>query len=542
MRSLYRSGDVPPHLVAFLKAGQWRNRTVAELALDRAITMPDANAFIGNGSMTFAKAYEDAAGLAASLLDLGLRAGDVISFMLPNWPEAGIINLAAAMTGLVVNPIVPIYRDAEVTQMLTDSKSCALFVAERWRNFDLAAMVERIRVNNSCVRHVIFVRGAQGSGYEKLIASGRGQSLAAPDVSANSIKLLLYTSGTSGKPKGVLHSHNTLTRVIDACAHHWGIRAGEVLLTPSPVTHISGYVMGLEMPFLIGTRTLLMETWNGANAAELIDKHGVVGTMAATPFLTDLIDAAQHTGTRLPSLRFFACGGAAVPADLIRKANAVFTQPCAFRVFGCSEAPLVTLGFLGARSRELAATTDGEIVDYAVRVTDSTGSEVPQGAEGELLVRGPAMFVGYADGEQTREALTDDGYFRTGDVGRVTQDRAIIVTGRTKDIIIRGGENISPKEIEDVLLKHPAVAEAAVVAMPVARLGESICAFVVPRAGATVDVSTLATFVLDNGLAKQKCPEHVAIIEALPRTASGKIRKDLLRETIRANLERDQHG
>jgi acyl-CoA synthetase (AMP-forming)/AMP-acid ligase II len=370
--------------------------------------------------------------------------------------------------------------------------------------------------------------------YETLLDSGRRRAFAARKVDPDSVKLLLYTSGTTGTPKAVLHSHNTIGRLVENTAQHWNLTAGEALLMPSPITHLTGYGTGLELPFMIGTRTLLMEHWDAREAARLIDRHGIVGTVSATPFLMELTDAAQSLGTRLPSLRFFGCGGAAVPPEVIRNANATFLQPCSFRLFGCTEAPAITLGWLGAAHLEHAATTDGEIVDYEVRVVATDGAPLPAGTEGEILARGPAMFLGYADEAQTRESLTDDGFYRTGDIGVVTPDRAIIVTGRKKDIIIRGGENISAKEIEDVLHRHPAIAEAAVVSMPHARLGEGVCAFIVLHPGETADPRTLANFVADCGLALQKCPEHVEIVATLPRTATGKIRKDILREEIRA--------
>jgi non-ribosomal peptide synthetase component E (peptide arylation enzyme) len=295
--------------------------------------------------------------------------------------------------------------------------------------------------------------------------------------------------------------------------------------------------MGLEMPFFLGTATVLMVNWNAAQAAQLIDQNGVVGTMAATPFLRELVNTARASNLDLRTLRFFACGGASVPPALIREANETFFQSCAFRVFGSSEAPLVTLGYLGADSRELAATTDGQVIDYKVRVVDEKGIEVPAGTDGELFVRGPAMFLGYREESETLDALTGDGYFKTGDLGHLTSDQAIVITGRKKDLIIRGGENISAREIEDILEKHPAVAEAAVVAMPHSRLGEGICAFIVRQPGAVIDHAELTAYVFDSGLAKQKCPERVEVVDELPRTASGKVRKDLLRAHIRSKLE-----
>ncbi|HEX8447867.1 MAG TPA: AMP-binding protein [Sphingomonas sp.] len=507
-------------------------RTIGELAVEAAMRAPDAVPFLEQPRQpTAATLVSDAEALAVALGDLGLVPGDIVSFQMPNWIEAAVINLACAMAGFVINPIVHIYRDAEVRQMLGDCGARAFFFADRFRGYDYAAMVARIRPALPALTHAIPVRGAANAGYGALIAAGRGRRPAMPRVDPGSVKMVLYTSGTTGRPKGVLHSHETLARAVTACVDHWGVAVGDAILMPSPVTHISGYANGIEMPFLAGTRTVLMEQWHADAALALIERHNVRGTVAATPFLTELAQRAAAAGTTLPSLRFFACGGAAIPADVVRAANAQFGRTVAFRVFGSSEVPLVTLGY--PQDPDRAATTDGAVIDYDVRVVDDAGHDVPAGAEGEILARGPAMFLGYADADQTREAIDADGYFRTGDLGAVTADGALLITGRKKDLIIRGGENISAKEIEDVLQRHPMVAEAAVVAMPHARLGEGICAFVIARPGTVPDFDDLVGFVAASGLAPQKRPERIIPVDDLPRTASGKVRKDVLRDAAR---------
>ena len=486
------------------------------------------------GDATRAGLLRDAEALAVALADHGLIAGDVVSFQTPNWLEAAVINLAAALSGLVINPIVPIYRDAEVGMMLADCRARAFFVAAEFRRYDFAAMARRLRPGLPALAHVFLVRGAADDmpGLADLIAQGRGRRFNRPQVDPGAVKMLLYTSGTTGRPKGVLHSHNTLDRVMRESARHWGIGRGDALIMPSPVTHVSGYANGLEMPFVAQSRTLLMEAWDANLAIDLIEEHQIVGTVAATPFLTELAAAARARDTRLPSLRFFACGGAAVPPDVIPAANAAFDHCHAFRVFGSSEAPLISLGYPAPADAMLAATTDGAIIDYDVRVVDSDERDVTPGEEGEILARGAAMFLGYADAAQTAEALTADGYFRTGDLGCVTHEGAVLITGRKKDLIIRGGENISAREIEDVLHLHPAVAEATVVAMPHERLGEGICAVVILRAGGVADAAALAAHVAASGLAKQKIPERFDFVDEFPRTAAGKIRKDQLRARI----------
>jgi acyl-CoA synthetase (AMP-forming)/AMP-acid ligase II len=438
------------------------------------------------------------------------------------------------MSGFVVNPIVPIYRDHEVSQMLADCGASALFVPASFRKFDYTAMAQRIAAELPGLQYVFSVRGEGADDYTALLAQGRDASFPRPKVDPLSVKMVLYTSGTTGRPKGVLHSHVSIARILRQSGTFWSLQAGEATLMPSPVTHVSGYANGLEAPFICGTRTVLMEGWDAAAALELIETHDLVGTVAATPFLVELAAAARRAGKPLPSLRYFACGGAAVPEDLIPAANAAFANCRAFRVFGASEVPLVSFGW--PQDEHLAATTDGAIVDYEVRIVDGDDGDLPDGQEGEILARGPGMLLAYADEAQTREAITADGFFRTGDLGVRTAQGAITVTGRKKDLIIRGGENISAKEIEDVLHMHPQVREAAVVSMPHERLGEGVCAFLVTD-GEEPLTSALADHVAASGLARQKIPERFEFRSELPRTASGKIRKDVLRSEVKALVE-----
>ncbi|MCB2059845.1 MAG: AMP-binding protein [Novosphingobium sp.] len=527
-----------PHQREFADSGVWDERTIADLAYALADRDPDFCAFVeGEHRLTRAALLEDAEALSATLRDRGLREGDVVAFQMPNWREAAVINLAAAMSGLIVNPIVPIYRDHEVSLMLGDCGARAFFVASSFRNYDFAAMAARIRGNLPGLEHIFTVRGSGPDDYATLVAQGRGAPFVRPNVDPLSVKMVLYTSGTTGKPKGVLHSHVTLSFILARSCRHWQLQPGEPTLMPSPVTHISGYANGLEAPFVCGSQTVLMESWNAQEALSLIDRHQLVGTVAATPFLVELAAAARASGNRLPSFRFFACGGAAVPNDLIPAANSAFENCRAFRVFGSSEVPLVTYGWPRAEDERLAATTDGEIIDYSVRIADVDDNDLPEGQEGEILARGPGMLMGYADEAQTREAITADGYFRTGDLGIRTPEGAITITGRKKDLIIRGGENISAKEIEDVLHTHPAVSEASVVAMPHERLGEGVCAYIV-AAGDNARIDELIEHVQSSGLAKQKTPERFEFVDELPKTASGKVRKDKLREDIASKLGR----
>lgn len=528
----------------YLEQGIWRDTTVFQAATALAEREPGRITHVAEGQgHSVASLLAQAHGLAAGLSARGLVAGDVVSFQLPNWSEAVVVDLACSMLGLVVNPIVSIYRDAEVAQTLADCRAKAIFVPETFRGFDHLAMARRLAPDLPDLRLIASVRATvpDPDGFEALVdADVKAPVL--PKVDPDAVKILMYTSGTTGRPKGVLHTHNTLARAIHESIRHWAMAEGDSFLMASPVTHVTGFSFGIELPFLCRMRSVLMERWIAADAVELIEREAIVATVSATPFLQELVDEAKRQGRRLPSLRTFACGGAAVPPALIREARSTLENCRAFRVYGSSEAPFITLGFLGADQLDLAADTDGEIIDYEVVVTDDDGRVLPAGAEGEICARGPALFVGYADLEQTAESFDSQGYFHTGDMGYVDSHNAVVITGRKKDLINRGGEKISAKEVEDLLHAHPDVQEAAVVSMPHPRLGETVCAYVIPRAGARVELADLLAVARDAGVARQKYPERLEVVADLPRTASGKVRKDLLRDEIRKRVEREQGG
>ena len=522
----------------WVAGGQWLNRTLADAVRESAATEPGrVTQLCGGREVTAGEVWDKAQRLASALWARGFRAGDVIAFQTPNWHEGAFIDVAACLLGVVVCPIVTIYRDREVELILSDSRAKGIFIAENFRGFDFAAMLARLRPALPTLQHVWTVRGSAGSGHDlQDLIAGAPPLPALPPVSPDAVKLVLYTSGTTGRPKAVLHSHNSLIRATLMCARHWGIAPGDTTLMPSPVTHVTGFSHGLEMPFYGGTRCVLMEKWDAAEAAAIIEREQVSFTIGATPFLQELMDVAEAKGLTLPSLRLFPCGGAAVAPEIIYRVARVLPNCRAFRVYGSSEAPMITLGFCAAGQERLAAETDGEIVDYEVRVVDLEGRTLGTGQEGEICARGPALFLGYADPVHSAEAFDAEGYFRTGDIGYVTADDAVVFTGRIKDLINRGGEKISAKEVEDLLHQHPAVMNAAVVAMPHARLGETVCAYVIPRPGLVVTAADITALLDAAGVAKQKYPERFIFVDDFPKTASGKVKKDLLRADVRERL------
>lgn len=523
--------------------GVWRGRTIADDARDAAAETPDMVCLCdGMREATYREVLAEAQALAAGLAARGLRPGQVVAFQLPNWIEAAVVNIASALLGLVVNPIVPIYREKEVAEIVSDCGAKVLFVPAVWRNFDHAAMAERVRSTTPGLEFVVLVRATKDAPhalhYEDLRSHAHGEPLPHRQ-DANAVKFVMYTSGTTGRAKGVLHTHNTLARALAGCMEFWRIGGGDKILMPSPVSHITGYLWGLEAPFSWRTPAILMDRWDAGLAVDLIDGHGVALAVSATPFLTELLAAAAARDTHLPSLRIFACGGASVPPDLIRRANAFLSQGRAFRVYGATEVLMIGKGFVEHGTEALAADTDGMVNDYEVQFIDEKGRPVPDGTQGEIIARGPAQSVGYVDRAETAKSFDTEGFFHTGDLGFRTPEGAVVITGRMKDLIIRGGENISAREIEILLLRHPSIADIAVVAMPHARLGETVCACVVAR-GAAPRLAQLVDFLAQAGIASQKLPERLELFSEFPMTPAGKIKKDTLRAIVANHLRDEQ--
>jgi len=364
MSRVERWGVTPPsHITeAYRRDGLWRNATIVDDARRIARETPDKVLWTDNlGALTCSEALERAERLGAVFLDWGLEPGDVVSFQLPNWNEAIVVNLAAALCGLVINPIVPIYRGAELASILADAGSKVLFVPEQFRSVSYVDMIAELRPRLPDLAHVVVVRGTSATvDFEKLLAAAP-QRRDFPKVEPQWPKLLMYTSGTTGRAKGVIHSHETNAAALQACARYWNIRKGDRILMPSPVTHITGFSYGMEWPLIDGTETIFMEKWDPDAAVKLIDEKQIVATIGATPFLQELLAAADRVGSRLPSLRVFGCGGAAVPPALIRKANTQLANTCAFRIYGSTEAPVVTLGYLGPENADAAADTGGRV-------------------------------------------------------------------------------------------------------------------------------------------------------------------------------------
>ncbi len=472
----------------------------------------------GDIQLDAATLRERAAALARTLL-ARMPVGSVVSFMLPNWHEAAVVYLGATLAGMAVNPILPSLRDHELRFILGDVDSRIIFVPSDFRGHDYAGMLARVVADLPDPPEVVVVRGPGHTPYTSLFAPAAAVAL--PELDPADVRMIMYTSGTTGRPKGVLHTHNSLHALIGQLRDNWHIEPADRFLVPSPIAHIGGSLYAFECPLLLGTTAVLMEQWEPDDAISLMATQCCTHMAGATPFLTGLLGAAERAGTHLPDLKVFICGGASVPPSLIRSATDHFDKAVVTRVYGSTEVPVTTVGSTRPGDTDHAADTDGQPGIADVRLVD-----------GEIRARGPQMLAGYLHPEDDADAFDADGYFRTGDLGAWVDEHYLVVTGRAKDLIIRNGENISPKEIEDLLITEPNIADIAVVGLPDPRTGERACAVIVPGDGPTPDVDDLRRLLAGHGVAKFKAPEEVAIWDVLPKNDAGKV----LKHRIRAQL------
>jgi acyl-CoA synthetase (AMP-forming)/AMP-acid ligase II len=487
---------------------------------------PDRVAIVdGATRRTRAQLHADALRLGSALRRRGVLPGASVGFQLPNWQEACVVHLAAGLYGWRLVPLLPMYREAELAFMLRQCDVQVLFLPAEFRGTDYPALLGRALPVEDQPRHVAIVRGKPGHhlAWDALLAEGEAPQPPSP-AEPDAVKMVLYTSGSTGTPKGVLHSARSVDALARFGGDFWDLTDADVALVPSPVAHIGGALYAFEFPWILGTTAVLMDSWSPEHAVDLIEAEGVSFLAGATPFLSGLLQAAQARRTALPMLRRFVCGGASVPPSLIERAAAHFAQCTVSRAYGSTEVPIICPGIRTRADAAMGATTDGECT-AEVEIMDDAGHPVPEGEAGEIVARAPRMFIGYLDPRDNAGAFTPEGHFRMGDLGRRVGGRFLEITGRKKDIIIRLGENFSPQEVENVLVEHPAVRQVAIVGVPDARTGEAALAFVVPHTGATFTLEDMRNFLAGRGLAKQKCPEQLRIVNGLPTNSVGKVLK-----------------
>ncbi|MFE3496316.1 class I adenylate-forming enzyme family protein [Streptomyces sp. NPDC059175] len=491
------------------------SRTLWELIERRAALTPDRTALLqGDRSLTFGELRDRCEHVAAGLHDRGVRLGTVVAWQLPTRIETVVLTGALARIGAVQSPLIPFYRDRETSFALRASKADFLAVPGVWRGFDHTEMAHRI--------------GARGvfEAYADL-PEGDPSALPPPPAEGTPVRWIYWTSGTTSDPKGVLHTDRSLIAGGSCLGHALHLTPDDVGSIAFPFAHIGGADY-LVMLLLYGFPAVLFETFALPDALETYRRHGVTTAGGSTAFYTMfLAEQRKQPGKPLvPTLRLLAGGGAPKPPELyhavVREMGVQLTHG-----YGMTEVPMITMGSPDDTPENLATTEGRPPEGMEIRIVD-----------GEVRLRGEAVCRGYLEPEQTAAVFDDDGFLITGDLGRLTASGHLVLTGRLKDVIIRKGENISAKEIEDLLHEHPGVREAAVIGLPDAARGERVCAVVEqPDGAAPLTLDGITAYLRGTGLAVHKLPEQLEVVDALPRNDTlRKVLKYRLRERFSGSV------
>lgn len=503
-------------------------RSLWELIELRAEADPGRELLVDSGGsrMTNGEFRDAALRTAAGLHDLGVRQGSVVSWQLPTWNAGYVLMAALCRLGAVQNPVIPIYRDREVGFILRQIRPEVAITPSEFGGFDFAAMIARLTVGTG-TRHVAA---------DRTLPEGDPATL--PPYQApedRELRWYFYSSGTTADPKGARHTDTAILAAARGMHSCLALTADDINGMAFPLTHIAGPIW-LGASLMAGASNVLLDRFDPAAAVELFGREKVTLGGSGTPFHLAYLKAQRefaltHPGERaFPTFRLCNGGGAPRPATLHAQVRDEVGGLGVIAGWGLTEAPILTMSTVEDPQAALDDSEGRPMPGVRLRVVTLDGKPAAAGEEGELRAKAPQMMLGYVDPALDAEAFDADGYFRTGDLGTVDADGFVRITGRLKDIIIRKGENISAKEIEDLLFTHPRVADVAVIGLPDAERGERVCAVVVAREGAAaLDFVEMVEFLRGAGLMTQKLPEQLEIVDVLPRNPTGKvIKRDLV--------------
>ncbi|MEF4329646.1 medium-chain fatty-acid--CoA ligase [Escherichia coli] len=529
---------------AYRQQGLWGDASLADYWQQTARAMPDKIAVVDNhgASYTYSALDHAASCLANWMLAKGIESGDRIAFQLPGWCEFTVIYLACLKIGAVSVPLLPSWREAELVWVLNKCQAKMFFAPtlfKQTRPVDLILPLQNQLPQLQQIVGVDKLAPATSSLSLSQIIADNTPLTTAITTHGDELAAVLFTSGTEGLPKGVMLTHNNILASERAYCARLNLTWQDVFMMPAPLGHATGFLHGVTAPFLIGARSVLLDIFTPDACLALLEQQRCTCMLSATPFVYDLLNVLEKQPADLSALRFFLCGGTTIPKKVARECQQLGIK--LLSVYGSTESsPHAVVNLDDPLSRFMH--TDGyAAAGVEIKVVDDARKTLPPGCEGEEASRGPNVFMGYFDEpELTARALDEEGWYYSGDLCRMDEAGYIKITGRKKDIIVRGGENISSREVEDILLQHPKIHDACVVAMPDERLGERSCAYVVLKAPHhSLSLEEVVAFFSRKRVAKYKYPEHIVVIEKLPRTASGKIQKFLLRKDIMRRLTQD---
>ena len=529
---------------AYRQQGLWGDASLADYWQQTARAMPDKIAVVDNhgASYTYSALDHAASCLANWMLAKGIESGDRIAFQLPGWCEFTVIYLACLKIGAVSVPLLPSWREAELVWVLNKCQAKMFFAPTLFKQTRPVDLILPLQNQLPQLQQIV--------GVDKLAPATSSLSLS--QIIADNIPLttaitthgdelaaVLFTSGTEGLPKGVMLTHNNILASERAYCARLNLTWQDVFMMPAPLGHATGFLHGVTAPFLIGARSVLLDIFTPDACLALLEQQRCTCMLGATPFVYDLLNVLEKQPADLSALRFFLCGGTTIPKKVARECQQLGIK--LLSVYGSTESSPHAVVNLDAPLSRFMHTDGYAAAGVEIKVVDDARKTLPPGCEGEEASRGPNVFMGYFDEpELTARALDEEGWYYSGDLCRMDEAGYIKITGRKKDIIVRGGENISSREVEDILLQHPKIHDACVVAMSDERLGERSCAYVVLKAPHhSLSLEEVVAFFSRKRVAKYKYPEHIVVIEKLPRTTSGKIQKFLLRKDIMRRLTQD---
>ena len=541
---------LPPRREKMLQEGYWLNKTILDSLNEAVYQYPDKVALVSykiedqsEKSFTYREMLHTANKISLGLKRLGVQKQDIVSCQLPNWWEFTLLYIACRRIGAVLNPLMPIFRERELSFMLKHTETKVLIVPKVFRKFDHEKLAYQLQKNIESLEHVVVVGGEGENSFEKLLLN-HGldndpqilNTLNDVTITADDIAQLVFTSGTTGEPKGVMHTANTLFSNIVPYAKRLHLSKDDVIFMGSPMAHQTGFMYGLIMPVLLKAKAVLQDVWDVNIAIDLIHKHEVTFTMASTPFLNDLSEAVLDTHQSLDSLKLFLCAGAPIPSTLVQKAR----QNMGVKVisaWGMTECGAVTTT-RPEDDDERSFNTDGlPLPGVEVKIVDDHGEVLPPHQSGTLMIRSCSNFGGYMKRPHLNET-SEDGWFDTGDIAYMDEHGYIRIAGRKKDVIIRGGENIPVAEVESLIYLHPDIATVALVPYPDERMGEKACAIVKLKEGAhSIRLKDLVDFLKVHNLANQYVPERLEVWDEIPMTPSGKIQKFKLRDLLQQSAK-----
>ena len=527
-----------PRMAPMKAAGLWRDETI-NLFFQRALEQcPDKPAIVSYraGSdeairLSYRELGERVDRIARGLIALGVGRCDVVTWQLPNCWEFVALALACARIGAAANPVMPIFRQHELNFMLNMGESKVFIVPKQFRKFDYETMARGMLPNLPHLKQLVVVDGEGEDSFEKLLLSDDTSPLPPPALEPDDVMLLMYTSGTTGEPKGVMHTSNTLFANLHGYIEIMELGGGDIVLAASPMAHLTGYGFLATLPIILNSTIVMLDVWEPKRALKIIREEGVTFSMSAATFVADMCQEVEAGEQTSPKFTKYSCAGAPIPPVVIERAYQVMGLRIS-SAWGMTEMGAVTITE-PSRALEKSPNSDGRpLTGVELKVVGADGTELPTGDAGELLVRAPSLFAGYLKRPQLN-GVDEEGWFDTGDIAYIDPEGYLRISGRSKDVVIRGGENIPVVEVENLLYKHPAISLVAVVGYPDRRFGERVCAFVALNPGHTFTFEDMTAYLTEHQLTKTYFPERLEVLEQMPQTPSGKLQKFKLREMAR---------